>query len=78
MPCTASTLRFYLTVFLVWVYSARSVSGSAVLHWYRRHSTAKLSVRHSAALDLERRESDEKTWTTVHKHNENKGEDTTT
>ena len=45
--------------------SARSVSGSSVLHWYRRYVIAKLSVHHSAAVDLERSESDEKTWTTV-------------
>ena len=62
--CTASTLRFYFTLFFVWVYSARSVSGSAVLHWYRRYATAKLSVRHPAALEFERSEADEKTWTT--------------
>ena len=31
--CTASALMLYMTVFIVWVYSARSVSGSAVLHW---------------------------------------------
>ena len=29
--CTASTLMLYMTVFFVWVYSTRSVSGSAVL-----------------------------------------------
>ena len=60
--CTAPMLRFYLTMFLVCVFSARSVSGSAVLHWYRRQRS---SVRHPAALGLERSESDEKTWTTV-------------
>ena len=61
----ASTLRFPLAVFFVWVNRTQSVSGSAVLHWYRRCVIAKLSVRHSAAVDLERSESVEKTWTTV-------------
>ena len=51
--CTVSTLRLCLTLFLVWVYSTRSVSGSAVLHWYRRYVTVKLSVHHSAVVDFE-------------------------
>ena len=76
--CTASMLMLYLTVFFVWVDSARSVSVSAVLHWYRRCVTAKLSVRHSAAVDLESRESDEKTWTTVPSTMTTKKVDTTT
>ena len=63
--CTASTLLFHLTVFLIWVFSARSVPASAVLHWYTRYVSVQLSVRHSAAVDLERSGSDEKTWTTV-------------
>ena len=32
--CKASTLMLHMTVFFVWVDSARFVSGSAVLHWY--------------------------------------------
>ena len=76
--CAASTLRFYLTVFCIWKNSTRSFSGSAVLHWYRRHVTAKLSVRHSGAADLERSKCDDKTWTTVPSTMTTKREDTTT
>ena len=36
-----------------------------MLHWYKSYVIAKLSVHHSAAVDLERNESGEKTWTPV-------------
>ena len=38
---------------------------SVVPHWHRRHVTVESSVRHCAAVDLERSGCEEKTWTTV-------------
>ena len=64
--CTPSALMFHLIVFLFEFAVRGLLFGSVVLHWYRRHVTGvELSVRHSAAVDLGRNGSDEKTWTTV-------------
>ena len=38
---------------------------SVVPHWHRGHVTVESSVRHCAAVDLERSGCKEKTWTTV-------------
>ena len=55
-----------------------ALGSSAVSYWYTRHVTMESSVRHIAAVDLERRGCEEKTWTTVRRKMEFLNEDTTT
>ena len=57
--------RVPLDSVLVW-FAVRCLSFvSVVPHWHRGHVTVESSVRHCAAVDLERSGCEEKTWATV-------------